>query len=109
MSPRRRRGKKRRTCSREGCYRTINSGRDSYDACSYLCDLAIRELAKAQRLCEAGDGDTEHWLAAVALNDALSDYYRSDSRIYNQALEAGFTDEEWNAIKHRPVARLRET
>jgi hypothetical protein len=52
---------------------TINSRRDSYDACSYLCDLVIRELAKAQRLCEA-TGITEHWRAAVTLNDALSDY-----------------------------------
>lgn len=73
MSPRRRRGRKRRTCCRDGCYRTINSRRDSYDACSYLCDLVIRELAKAQRLCEA-TGITEHWRAAVTLNDALSDY-----------------------------------
>ena len=41
-------------------------------------------------------------LAAATLNDALSDYYRSDSRVYNEAREIGITDEEWRAIKHGP-------
>ena len=44
-------------------------------------------------------GDTEHWLAVVSLNDALSEYYRNDLRIYRAALESGFTDEQWQAIK----------
>src|SRR6476646_2073259 len=44
-------------------------------------------------------GATEHWLAVVSLNDALSEYYRNDLRIYRAALESGFTDEQWQAIK----------
>jgi hypothetical protein len=44
-------------------------------------------------------GDTEHWLAVVSLNDALTEYYRNDLRIYRAALESGFTDEQWQAIK----------
>ncbi|GAB4621005.1 hypothetical protein MOKP38_45470 [Mycobacterium avium subsp. hominissuis] len=51
-------------------------------------------------MCRAVGGDTEHWLAAVALNDALTAYYESDSRIYNAAKSAGFTDEQWRTIKH---------
>ena len=43
-------------------------------------------------------GDTEHWLAVVSLNDALSEYYRNDLRIYRSALESGFTDEQWQDI-----------
>lgn len=44
-------------------------------------------------------GDTEHWLSVVALNDALSEYYRSDLRIYRTALSIGITDEQWQSIK----------
>ena len=44
-------------------------------------------------------GNTEHWLAVVSLNDALTEYYRSDLRIYRAALESGFTDEQWQVIK----------
>jgi hypothetical protein len=36
-------------------------------------------------------GDTEHWVAAVALNDALTAYYDSDRRIYFAAREIGIT------------------
>ena len=44
------------------------------------------------------EGDTEHWLAVVSLNDALSEYYHNDLRINRAALESGFTDEQWHAI-----------
>ena len=71
--PRRKRG-----CAREGCKRRV---RDGYRCCSYLCNVVNEELERAQRVCEASGGDTEHWLAAVTLNDALRDYYCSDSRI----------------------------
>jgi hypothetical protein len=33
------------------------------------------------------------------LNDALTEYYRNDLRIYRAALESGFTDAQWQAIK----------
>jgi hypothetical protein len=39
---------------------------------------------------------TDRWVA----NDALTDYYRSDSRIYQAAQEVGLTDEQWWAIKN---------
>jgi len=44
-------------------------------------------------------GATEDWLAVVSLNDALTEYYRSDLRIYRAALESGSTDEQWQVIK----------
>ena len=95
---RRRRSKKRRptVCCREGCDR--GRGRD-HPACSYLCAVVAQELERAQRLCEALGGDTEHWLAVVALNDALTAYWTSDKRVYLAAREVGLTDEQWRAIK----------
>jgi hypothetical protein len=47
-------------------------------------------------------GDTEHWLAVVSLNDALSEYYRNDLRIYRASLASGFTDAQWQVIKRGP-------
>jgi hypothetical protein len=35
----------------------------------------------------------------VSINDALTEYYRSDLRLYRTAREAGFTNGEWAAIK----------
>jgi hypothetical protein len=57
-----------------------------------------QKLRQAEQMCKA-TGDTEHWTVAVALNDALTDYYRSDLRIYRAALSVGITDEQWQAIK----------
>jgi hypothetical protein len=93
---RRRRSKPRRTCQREGCDRGVREGND---CCCFLCSVVAQELERAQRVCEAIGGDTEHWLAAVSLNDALTEYYRSDLRIYRAALESGLTDQQWCAIK----------
>jgi hypothetical protein len=58
----------------------------------------------------ASRGDTEHWLAVVSLNDALTEYYRNDLRVYRAALDPGFTDEEWQAIKRgqRPCVIKRK-
>ena len=50
-------------------------------------------------MCEA-TGDTEHWVAIVSLNDALTEYFRSDSRVYNAALGAGISNDQWRVIKH---------
>ncbi|WP_162938382.1 hypothetical protein [Mycobacterium kyogaense] len=44
--------------------------------------------------------DTEHWLAVVALSDAVTAYYASDNRVYNAAQSVGITDEQWRTIKH---------
>lgn len=96
--PRRRSTRTKRRCVREGCVRTVRPG-ERHTACSFLCDVVAQELERAQRLCEAMGGDTEHWLSVVALNDALSEYYRSDLRIYRTALSIGITDEQWQSIK----------
>jgi hypothetical protein len=63
-----------------------------------LCELVITELAEAQRMC-AATGDGELWSAAVGLNDALTAYRCTDSRVYHAAREVGITDEQWRAIK----------
>ena len=63
-----------------------------------LCRLVCDETEYAQRLCTEF-GDTEHWLALVDLNDALSAYYRSDKRVYLAARKVGITDDPWRAIK----------
>lgn len=99
-SRRRRRGRKwtKPACAREGCGRTVREHPERTHCC-FLCQVLDRELTRAQRICEA-TGDTEHWLAVVTLNDALSEYYKSDSRVYNAALSVGLTDEQWRAMKH---------
>lgn len=85
-----------KTCSREGCNRRVRGDRIG---CCFLCDVVIQELARAQRVCEA-TGDSTHWVAAVTLSDALTDYYRSDTRLYRAASAAGITDEQWRTIKY---------
>ena len=35
----------------------------------------------------------------MTLNDALTNYFRSDTRLYRAAQEVGITDEQWHAIK----------
>ncbi|WP_157850960.1 hypothetical protein [Mycolicibacterium obuense] len=47
--------------------------------------------------------DTEHWLSVVALSDALTAYYASDTRVYRAAQSVGITDEQWQVIKHGEV------
>ncbi|KMO68897.1 hypothetical protein MOBUDSM44075_04317 [Mycolicibacterium obuense] len=60
------------------------------------------ELARARRVCEV-TRDTEHWLSVVALSDALTAYYASDTRVYRAAQSVGITDEQWQVIKHGEV------
>jgi hypothetical protein len=98
QKPRRRRKRSTRRCIREGCIRNLQPA-SPHLTCSLLCAVASQQLEQAQRLCQPLGGDTEHWPAVVALNDALSAYYRSDPRIYRAAREVGITDEQWQAIK----------
>src|ERR1700745_2242719 len=68
--PKRRRRRKKpkpRICCREGCNRDMQPNYEKRPACSFLCAVVVQELERAQRLCEALGGDTEHWLAVVAL------------------------------------------
>jgi hypothetical protein len=48
-------------------------------------------------------GGDEHWFAVVSLNDALTDYYRSDLRASTAQLSNRFTDGQWQAIKRGPA------
>ena len=100
---RRRPGKPRKQCARQGCGRMLPQGETRYPCCSFLCTSVLQELERAQRLSQA-TGDTEHWLAVVALNDALTDYFRSDRRLYLAAQEVGITDKQWHAIKNGATA-----
>jgi hypothetical protein len=70
---------RRKPCAREGCPRTVKES-DDHPACCFACRAVIDELARAERVCQAIGGSTEHWLAAVALNDALTEYLRSDGQ-----------------------------
>jgi ribonuclease PH len=60
--------------------------------------VVAQKLRQAEQMCRA-TGDADHWAATVALNDALTDYYVSDLRIYRAAMSVGITDEQWQAIK----------
>jgi hypothetical protein len=71
-------------------------------ACSFFCSTVAKALDRARRICEA-TGDYGHWATAVALNDALTTYRESDTRIYQAASEVGITDEQWWAIKYGTV------
>lgn len=97
-------GRVRPRCAREGCERLIPRGEESrYTCCSFLCSSLVQELERSQRLSQA-TGDTEHWLAVVALNDAMTAYFQSDRRLYRAACQVGITDEQWNAIKNGATA-----
>ena len=87
----------RTSCVREGCNRIVPRHRVK-PACSILCELVMTELAEAQRMC-AVTGEGELWSAVVALNDALTTYRCTDSRVYHAAREVGITDDQWRAIK----------
>ncbi|OBK32547.1 hypothetical protein A5658_16050 [Mycobacterium sp. 1245111.1] len=84
-------------CIREGCNRTVR-GQDDRQACGHLCDFIEEQMKEAMRVCRA-TGDTDIWAAAVALNDALTEYFDHRKRLYNAALSVGFTREQWRAIK----------
>jgi hypothetical protein len=63
-----------------------------------LCEIVIAEMAEAERVC-AVTGDVELWPAVVGLNDALTAYRLSDTRVYRVARSVGISDEQWRAIK----------
>lgn len=70
----------------------------SLGTCSLVCDQVARLLEETERVCKA-TGDTWHWANAVALSDALSEFYRSDKRLFRAAMDAGVTKAQWAAIK----------
>lgn len=70
--------------------------------CTFVYKVIASELDKVQRICEALgiDGLTpDLWTEAVALSDCWSRYLELDRRLYRAAVEVGFTDESWRAIK----------
>jgi hypothetical protein len=88
----------KRVCNREGCGRFIPRRRISGDTCSILCEVVAKELESAQRLT-AATGDGELWEAAVAINDSLTAYCLSQSRVYRAARAVGITPEQWRALR----------
>lgn len=88
---------KRSACAREGCKRTVR-GDSRHPTCSFLCSSLVSELEEAERVTIA-TGDGGLWAAAVALNDAVNEYRACDQRAYYEALESGFTAEQWREIK----------
>jgi hypothetical protein len=93
----------RAVCTRDGCSRVVPRSR--VDACSSLCELVVTELAEAQRVVTA-TGDGELWSAVVGLNEALTTYRLSDTRVYRVARSVGISDEGWRAIKQGTQADL---
>jgi hypothetical protein len=94
-----RRHTSRKLCAREGCPR--RSTRDS-EHCTFVCALLAQEIDKAQKACEAVGNTpltTELWTEVVALSDAWTRYQAVDYRLYKQAVAAGFTGKQWQAIK----------
>lgn len=85
---------KRLTCFREGCDRKRPP---DHTYCTHLCSLVDSELTKARRIAEA-TGDTALWIAAVALNDSLTDYKTNDTRVYLAARDVGITGEQWREM-----------
>jgi hypothetical protein len=91
-----RRPDRRRRCAREGCGRPVKNTRPH---CSLICSVFSDEIDRAQRLCQALGGDTEHWSAITSLGDALSDLFESDRRIFLAARAVGITPAAWEQIK----------
>jgi hypothetical protein len=54
------------------------------------------ELVRAKRVCNAA-GDSEDWLATVAMNEAIAAYWSNDRRLYLAAREVGITQAQWFA------------
>lgn len=74
-------------CSREGCTRRQGEG---YEHCSMACKIVDSELAFAQTRCTEQavadpDGTTRLWIAAVALNDALTELYQARGAVTRRA------------------------
>jgi hypothetical protein len=90
-----------RRCSREGCSRRANGGRDTSSA---LCTAVVAEMASAQRVTEAIGGAGELWASAVGLNDAVSAFRSADAEVYSAARRVGFTSQQLRAIKRGAVA-----
>ncbi len=82
-------------CIREGCTRNAARG---HDTCSTLCRVIHQELESAQRIGEA-TGDGNYWAAAVALNDALTDYIANYRRVGQAARDVGISRKQWAALK----------
>lgn len=91
-----------RKCSREGCSRRANSGRET---CSALCTAVVAEMSASQRVVEAiGTPDGELWATAVGLNDAVSAFRTADAEVYSAARRVGITSQQFQAIKRGTVA-----
>ena len=69
-------------CSREGCTARRTPG---YSFCSELCQLVHDQLLTIEELCTdlgPGTASTNTWMAAVALNDALTTFVQESRRAF---------------------------
>lgn len=87
-------------CKREGCILPRGtSQRDSQNYhCSGLCRTVDVELRRTERVCNALGSNGELWAAAVAVNDALTEYRRLHAEVREAARSVGITNEQWKAI-----------
>lgn len=98
--PRRRgrRGRKRKTCLREGCTgRRVERG-----YCTVLCRKLDEELATIQRLTELlGDAPllAQWWVETVTLGDSWSRRLEITRELGELAHAAGIAEEQWQAIR----------
>ena len=64
-------------CAREGCSRPRPHNRE-FPYCSLLCRAVVERMDNTEQLCRAlgpSPQSTAIWVAAVALNDAVTDLY----------------------------------
>jgi hypothetical protein len=90
-------------CSREGCNRIAPKGDGRLRYCCGVCRAVDTELVMAERICKASGHNPvsgELWLAAVAVNDALTEYQRLDTQLCEVAGSVGISVEQWHSLRH---------
>jgi hypothetical protein len=92
-----------RVCEREGCNLPASTRKRDLRFCSFACRAVETELNDAQRLCSAigsrSSAAGELWAAAVAMNDALSEYQQRERALFSFAQSVGIGSDEWYGIK----------
>lgn len=87
-------------CSREGCRRRSNVGREY---CSALCRNVDYKMMRTQRLCEAFGTDhgylSQMWTTVVEISDKLTELDQLDRKVFHWAeRERGITRDQYHQI-----------
>jgi hypothetical protein len=101
---------RKRQCQREGCKKPVHNS--TFTECCFICSALVRELAKAQRACEAAGPSatsTELWAAAVEVSDAWTRLQLLHSRLFREATASGIDPDVWSAIKRGEYTHNEET